>query len=170
MSVPALKIAGVEISLNEFPAQQGYKDIGGLSLWRMANGAALAQQHWRKLSVSISGNGWSPPALKGIDWSAPVVISCIAPRSVASATVNATLPAARRSDTAPYAMALVDGKLVTTAMSLAGDTATATTVSGASGYRFFYYPQISCYALNGVVEALDTAGAAFSWSIEAEEI
>lgn len=170
MSVPALKIAGVEISLNEFPAQQGYKDLGGLTLRRMANGAALAQQHWRKLAISISGNGWAPPALKGIDWSAPVVVSCIAPRSVASATVNATLPAARRSDAAPYATALVDGKLVATLMSLVGDAATATAVSGASSYRFFYYPQLSCYALNGVEETLDIAGAAFSWSIEAEEV
>lgn len=169
MSVPTLKIAGIEISMHEFPARQTYRDLGGLAFHRMANGAAISQQHWRKLGIGISGDGWAPPALLGVDWSAPVVVSCIAPRSVASATINATLPAARRSDAAPYAMALVSGKLVPTPMSLVGAAATATAVSGASGYRFFYYPELTCYALNGVEESMDAVSASFSWSIDAEE-
>lgn len=171
MSVPNLKIAGIEISLHEWPASQSYASLEqGQTLHRMASGAAFAQQHWRKSVIRINGVGWAPPALQSVDFSAAIVISCISPRSIASATVNATLPTARRSDAAPYAAALVDGKLVNTPMSLVGNAATATAVSGASGYRFFYYPELTCLALRGVEETLSTETGAFTWSLEAEEI
>ncbi|MCK9386075.1 MAG: hypothetical protein M0Q15_15810 [Nevskia sp.] len=171
MSVPTLKIAGVEIALQTFPAAQSYGPLEGATVHRMLNGAAVKQQHWRKLTTTISGDGWAPTALAGVDWSAPVEILCMQPRALHSATVNATLPAARRSDLVVnvIALAVVGNELVPTPVSVLVNAATATAVAGATSYQFMYYPKLSCYS-SGPEESLDTAGAAYAWSLEAEEI
>lgn len=172
MIAPKLIIAGVEIALQTFPTSQAYGRVdGGSVLHRMLNGAGAPQHHWSKLSVSIAGDGWAPPALAGVDWSAAVEISCIAPRAISSATVNATLPAARRADltTNVYAYAVVAGELVATPVAVLVNAATATAVSGATSYQFYYYPKLSCWS-RGPVESLDLAGAAYAWSLEAEEV
>lgn len=170
MAVPTLKIAGVEFSLQTFPVSQTYRQIEGATLHRMLNGAGVKQHHWGKLATTISGDGWSPAALAGVDWSASFEILCVQPRAVHSATVTATLPAARRSDLAinVFAFAVVAGQLVSTPVSVATNTATCTAVSGATSYQVYYYPKIQSYS-SGPTETLDMTGAAYSWSLEAEE-
>lgn len=171
MKAPKLIVAGVEIALQTFPVNQSYKPIEGAPVHRMLNGAALKQQHWRKLGTSIAGDGWAPPALAAVDWSVPVEISCIQPRAIHSGTVNATLPAARRADldVNVLARAVVNGELVETPVSVLVNAATATAVAGASSYQFWYYPKLSFYS-SGPTESLDLAGAAFGWQLEAEEV
>lgn len=171
MSLPALKIAGIEIPQDVWPSSQTYGQIEGATVHRMLDGSALKQQHWRKLSVRIAGDGWAPAALAGVDWSAAVEIQCIAPRAIHSATVNATLPAARRSDLAEnvWATAIVAGRLVETSVSVLVNAATATAVAGATSYQFYYYPKLSCYS-SGPSESLDVSGAAYGWTLEAEEV
>lgn len=172
MSLPVLKIAGIDIPLEVFPLRQEYGRVdGGSTPHRMLDGSLLRQTHWTKLSTRIAGAGWMPPALAGVDWSVPVEIACVQPRAIHSATVNATLPAARRSDLAEnvYATALVSGRLVETPVSVLGNAATATAVAGASGYQFYYYPLLN-FDSAGVVESLDMSGAEFGWTIEAEEV
>jgi hypothetical protein len=171
MSLPSLKIAGVEISIQAFPITQDYAPIEGATVHRMLNGAGLKQTHWRKLRTSVNGEGWSPPALAGVDWSAPVEILCVQARVINSATVNATLPAARRSDLAVnvLAYAIVGGLLVATPVVVSTNAATATAVTGATSYQFHYYPKLSCYS-SGPTESLDMQGAAYSWTLEAEEV
>lgn len=171
MAVPTLKIAGVEFALQTFPISQTYRSMQGAAVHRMLNGSAVKQQHWTKLATTIAGAGWSPAALAGVDWSAPVEILCQQPRAIHSATVNATLPAARRSDLAVnvQAFAVVGNELVSTPVSVIVNAATATSVSGATSYQFMYYPKLSCYS-NGPEESLDMTGAAYSWSLEAEEV
>jgi hypothetical protein len=171
MALPSLKIAGVEISLQAFPVSQEYSPIEGATVHRMLNGAGVKQQHWRKLRTRISGAGWVPAALAGVDWSAAVEILCVQASVINSATVNATLPAARRSDLAVnvIAYAVVGGLLVATPVSVSTNAATATAVAGATSYQFHYYPKLSCYS-SGPTESLDMAGAAYAWSLEAEEV
>ncbi|MEN6539425.1 MAG: hypothetical protein ABFC67_07440 [Mizugakiibacter sp.] len=172
MSLPALKIAGIEIPQDVWPMRQSYSKVnGGSTPHRMMNGAALKQQHWRKLSTTIQGEGWAPPALAGVDWSVPVEIQCVQPRSIHSATTSATLPAARRSDLAVnvWATALVNGRVVDTPVSVVGDVATATTVAGASAYQFYYYPKLMFYS-DGPTEDLDMERAAYPWQLTAEEV
>src|SRR5512139_1079914 len=165
MALTTLKIAGVEIALQTFPVSQEYKPLVGATVHRMLNGAALKQQHWSRLATTISGDGWAPAALAGVDWSAPVEILCVTPRAVNSATASATLPAARRSDLSDnvLARAIVGNELVATPVSVAGNVATATAVSGATGYQFMYWPKLSCYS-DGPAESLDMTGAAYRWS------
>lgn len=171
MSVPSLKIAGVEFALQTFPVSQAYRALEGATVHRMMDGVGRKQQHWRKLATSISGDGWAPSALAGIDWSAAIEILCVAPRAIHSATVSATLPAARRTDfsDAVLCRAIVAGELVATPVSVVGNTATATAVAGATGYQFMYYPKLSCYS-SGPSESLDLSGAVYGWTIEAEEV
>lgn len=172
MIAPKLIIGGVEIALQTFPASQSYSRVdGGSVLHRALNGAGLPQEHWSKLATSIAGDGWAPPALAGVIWSAAVEIACIQPRAISSATVNATLPAAHRSDLAVnvYCRAVVAGELVETPVAVVTNAATATAVAGATSYQFYYYPKLSCWS-RGPTESLDLAGAAYAWSLEAEEV
>lgn len=171
MKAPKLIIAGVEIALETFPASQAYSRVdGGSTLHRMLNGAGSKQTHWDKIATSISGDGWAPAALAGVDWSQAVEISCIAPRAIHSATVNVTLPAGRRSDVTVSVLcrAVVNGELVATPVNVVGNAATATAVSGASSYQFYYYPKLNFYS-GGPRENLDLSGAVHSWQIDAEE-
>lgn len=171
MGIPVLKIAGIEVALQTFADGQTYGALEGATVHRMLNGAALKQQHWRKLTTTIRGSGWAPLALAGVDWSQPVEILCIQPRAIHSATVSATLPAARRTDFADavLARAIVGGELVATSVNVVGNAATATVVGGASGYQFMYYPKLNFYS-SGPSESLDLGGGEFGWQIEAEEI
>lgn len=171
-SLPTLIIAGVEVARQTFPITQSYRRVdGGSTLHRKLNGAGAPQSHWTKLAISLAGDGWAPLALAGVDWSGAVEISCIQPRSISSATVNATLPAARRADltTNFYCRAVVAGELVETPVSVLVNAATATAVAGASSYQFYYYPKLSCWS-RGPVESLDLSDAVYGWSLEAEEI
>lgn len=171
MIAPLLKIAGVEVALHTFPTAQTYDVLEGATLHRKLNGAGAKQTHWRKLATQISGDGWAPVALAGVDWTVPIEIACIQPRSIHSATTSATLPAARRSDltTNVYAVAVVNGELVETAVSVAVNLATATAVPGATSYQFWYYPKLNFYS-SGPSESLDLSGAAYAWELSAEEV
>lgn len=171
MALPTLKIAGVEFARQSFPATQSYPPLEGATVHRMLNGAGVKQTHWRKLTTVISGAGWAPAALDGVDWAQPVEIWCIKPRTIHSDTVSATLPAARRSDFADavLARAIVAGNLVDTPVNVVSNTATATAVAGATGYQFMYYPKAS-FLSSGPTEDLDAPTGVYSWSITAEEI
>lgn len=171
MSLPALKIAGIEIPVEVFPVSQTYRRLEGAKVHRMLNGAALKQQHWGKLATSINGDGWAPPALAGVDWSVPVEVACVQPRAIHSATNVATIPAARRADLTENvtAAAVVGGELVETPVAVVTNTATATAVAGATSYVFNYYPKFNAYS-SGPEESLDMERAAYRWSITLEEV
>lgn len=171
MSMPSLFIAGVEIALQSFPFTQSYTPIGGSTVHRMLNGAGAKQTHWTKLTTTISGDGIAPPGLAAVNWSVPVEILCIAPRSMFSSTNVLVLPTARRTDFADAvkACAIVGGKLQPTTISVVGNTATAVAVAGASGYQFIYFPRLNFYS-DGVQESDDVANADFSWTLTAEEV
>lgn len=171
MTTPSLIVAGITLPAESWPAAQEYAKVdGGASVLRMLNGAALKQTHWRKIATTIRGDGWAPPALDGVDWSQPVEISCIAPRMINSATTAATLPAARRTDMAPLARAVVGGALVDTPLaSLVGNVATATVVAGATAYQFLYWPKTSFYS-EGPAVALDAERGSYGWTLTAEEV
>lgn len=174
MISPRLIIAGVAVPLEGFPVSQEYARLDeGRTVHTLLNGAALIQTHFDKLTTRISGEGWAPSGLDGVDWSSPVEISCIKPRCVQSLTASATLPAARRSDLSPlpsvFALAVVSGELVQTTVSVVGNVATAAAVAGASAYRFCYYPKLNFAVPQGVTESLDLSGAAYAWSLEGRE-
>lgn len=172
MAVPSLKIGSVEFALHTFPVSQEYRPLGvGSQGLRMLSGTAIKQTHFSKLATRISGSGWAPAALAGMDWSASFSISCIEPRSIHSASNVATMPTARRSDFtgSVLARAVVAGLLVDTPVVVVTNTATATAVSGATSYQFLYWPTMTCFS-DGPTESVDVEQGVYSWTIDAEEV
>lgn len=154
---------------------QGYAELRAASLRRAADGTAIAQCAWGgKLKTSIQCEGLIPPALQSINWGEPVTVKCIAARElqITAPALSVTLPAARRPDTPPTAFALLpNGRWRETAVTVAANLATVTAVTGATGYRVRYYPQLICYSatLTGPVESW-AGGNNFSWSLDLEEV
>lgn len=149
---------------------QDYAEIGASGILRLGAGAALKQTLWTRLSTRVSGRGGTPPALTDIDWRYAFVLHCVSPRALVSAGLVFALPAARRVDLAPCAVAIVDDRLVPTALALAGDTATVTAVPGASGYRVLYWPVLSVVAVSRPAETGEPYSASYGWELEAQEV
>ena len=160
-----------------FPVQvageisQDYEFFGGFSLLRLGAGAAVHQETWRKTRTTLSATGLVPPGLAGVDWSTSHLLGCVAPRSIQAASPVIALPAARRSDAAPYGFAVVEnGLLRSVAVSLAGDVATLGPVAGALSYQVLWYPLLTVRAPAGVRASYDAAGAVASWELACEEV
>lgn len=157
-------------SMIEF--DQDYEDIKAEDFRRTADGAGhLRALTWSKLRTTISGSGWVPTAFAGLSAGATYTIKCATPRSANSATTSVTLPAARRTDGdhTPIGFALVGIELIETPITgIVANVATLTSVSGASGYRVHYWPQISAVITS--MKGRGGSAANFDFSIEAEEV
>lgn len=170
MSMPDLIIGGVTIPrLAGLELTQEYGDVVSEAWHRMGSGTLEVQENWAKRSTTISGSGWIPAAFGSIDFSADLVIQCIALEAVQGAGNVLTVPAARRTDVAPYGFALVAGREVPTPLVMAGDVATLTAVTGAELYLVKYYPTITCRAKRPRRGA-SRNNATYTWSLEAEEV
>lgn len=169
--IRTLEIGGLVIPVEAAgDIEQTFESIGGSALSRMMDGAAKKQTHWRKLATRISGSGWAPPGLAGLDYSSQLVLKSCASRAVESTSNVIAVPAARRTDSgyAPTGFAVVGGRYVSTTLSLVSNTATLAAVSGAQAYGVRYWPQLTVYA--EFSESNRAMGASWSWQITAEEV
>lgn len=148
-----------------------YEDLEARTDRRTAAGSFNSRSAgWTKLRATISGDGFGPPGLDGLDLDATHTVALPKQAARSSASNVIALPAARRSGGLyqPLAFAVVDGHLVSTPVAVVTDTATCTTVPGASGYRVDYFPSITGHvriAGNG----LDSERARHGWQIVIEE-
>jgi hypothetical protein len=180
MSIPALILASnspaqsVTIPfIGAFTLNQTYSPIEAKYSMRTGNGSLVTRVAWvGKLSTTISGQGVVPPGLSLLDYSIPLTMSCVGQRAITVATattVQATLPAARRTDVVPFARAiLADDVWVPTAMSIATNTATVTKVTDALFYQVMYYPKLTVMCTPP--EENWTEDAYFNWTMTAEEV
>lgn len=172
--VQRLIINGIELPFASHEITQTFERFGGFSAQprRFASGGALTQHRWERVRTTISGTGWVPPGLAAVDWVAPVTIAWVAHRSIQSASRVIALPAARRTDAAPYGFGVTAGGLLvpTSVESLAGNTLTLADVAGAAAYVACYWPLLSMSAPAGVVERFESAGLVIGWQIDAEEV
>ena len=149
---------------------QSYAPVGGVFRGRMASGRLVQQIHWRRLRTTIQGLGWVPAGVDLIDYDEPVVIDCIAPRSVLSASTSVALPDTRRPDADVVAHARTGTEdWVRTSLAMDGDAAQITPVSGALQYQVRWYPRLTCF-LDPPEERLDAETAEWSWTLTAEEV
>ena len=166
-----LIIGGVEIPIDaSHQLNQAYSEIRAVNRVRMSDGSLKQQSSWSgKILTQISGSGRLPIGLDGLDYLAEITIKCVAERRIAS-TVNAiSVPSGRRSDYAVQGEALVNGKWQSTPVSMSGDTATLTTVVGATQYQAIYWPEIVCFVDPPDLNR-DARRSVYSWSLKAEEI
>jgi hypothetical protein len=164
-------IGGVEVSFDaSHELSQTYEPLSARSVLRMSNGAAHLQTLWTgKLRSTLTGAGRLPDGLSALDYSAPIEIDCLAPRSIWTSSTSLVLPAARRSDFAPIGWAVKNGNMIRTGVNLSGDVLTFSQVPGSSGYVAGYYPKIQCYATEPVIR-FDGRSPMSYWVLTAEEI
>lgn len=169
---PDLTIDGIRLPVQVAgEINQDYEAFGGFALLRLGLGAAVHQEVWRKTRTTLSASGLLPPGLAAVDWAAAHALGCVAPRSIQSAGTIITLPAARRSDAAPYGFAVdAIGLLRPVAVSVAADVATLAPLPGAVSYQLLWYPLLTVRAPAGVRSSYDAAGAVASWELVCEEV
>mgnify|MGYP001329754764 FL=1 len=169
-----LKFGTLEIPLlAALDIEQTYPPIGGEALLRTVSGAGIKQMTWRKTRIVTTGSGWLPAGLDTLDTAATLAIACVVPRTVPAvfATRQATLPAARRSDSGhlPWGVAVMpDNSVIVTPATMAGNVATLDAVANAVSYKALYLPLITCWAMRPT-DSGTPGDASYRLEITAEE-
>lgn len=165
-----IQIAGILIPFDAaHRISQTYETLGGRALLRTLNGAGILQSQWAKVRTVIRGEGRYPDQLAGVDWSTSFEVQCLAPLALHSSGTAITLPASRRADWSPFSKALVDGRLVSTSLSVVVNAGTIGAVSGATSYLTYYWPKLTCYAVSPPSRSFDGRGPVAGWELIAEE-
>lgn len=80
MNYPTLIIAGVTLPLRSWlEVQQTYEPAAGNTRRRLADGGLFNMTRWRRWKTTLSGSGWIPAPLLGIDYDQPITIHCVQP-------------------------------------------------------------------------------------------
>ncbi|MBE0435794.1 MAG: hypothetical protein IBX56_08330 [Methylomicrobium sp.] len=178
-----LKINDIEIPLDSSETlEQTFQPIAGEALRRLNNGTAVKMVSWtNKYRITTNGSGRIPLPLTGIDYSQPVIMDCSAPMSVHGATNSIALPAgftynainytSWRDDVSMIGHAVVNGKLVHSAITSIVDTiVTLATKPGANGYQVTYWPRFLAYAGKPTESQGLRGGDRRLWEILAETV
>ena len=167
MTVTKVTLGGVPIEAEKGAPAQSYTPLGDGVIRRRSRGRAVKFRHWDLLmSITISGSGLIPPGLSGLDYDDPIELLCTKPLSISTDSLSVTVPAAIRPDRAPWAFAYVDGNWRPCQVSLVGQLATFTPVSGAVRYQVCWMPRFMVL-MNRPDEAMD---GRHDWSFTAEEV
>lgn len=167
----AFELGGVVVPITAaYALRQRLEVVGGRNRVRFANGASLVQSAWSKRRVTLSGDGWAPLGLGGLNYNGTLVLKCGMPEAVRANSNVVALPAGRRSDSGyePFARAHLATGDVVTAVTVVGNTATCTEVSGAISYSVWYYPQLTGWCEPPATD-FDGAGASTAWELAIEE-
>ncbi|HBS81000.1 MAG: hypothetical protein CMK99_13660 [Pseudomonas sp.] len=168
MPMTNIMLGGLPVVLHAGAPVLSEEPIGGESSVRLSGGALVSMTHWERMSGSISGNGWMPPGLDGLDYSQPLELRSTKVKSVSGTGLSYTLTSTPRPDVAPWGMALVGELWIDAACSVTDGVATLTAVPGASGYRVCWMPIYSVKAKRPS-ESQDNGTGSHSWSITWEE-
>ena len=88
MSAPPLIIAGITLPQRaRLDFSQTLEPLGGASARRLANGALFKTLQWQRWRTTISGGGWVPPQLLGIDYGQPYTVECVATVALAASLI-----------------------------------------------------------------------------------
>ena len=166
-----LVIGGIEIPLNSsHNLSQTYEPQQAVTRIRMADGSLIQQISWgSKLLTTIDGSGVIPSGLQMLDYTASIVIKCVAERAVTSASNVIDIPSERRSDYPPEGRALLNGKWQSTPVSMSVDEATLTAVPGATQYQCIYWPELTCFC-DPPSESRGVRNSDYGWTITGEQV
>jgi hypothetical protein len=166
MTHPRITLGGVPIVLHAGAPTESIEPIGGYSVLRMSDGAGIKQQHWERMSGSISGEGWMPPGLAGLDYSGPLELRSTQVQNMVGAGLAFELTGTPRPDVAPWGHALVGDQWLRTACTYEDGVATLAAVPGATLYQACWMPVFSVFCSR---PAQGQGGGSHSWSISWEE-
>jgi len=166
-----LVLGGIAIWPAAGPIRQSYEPIGGSSVLRMSQGAAVKLTHWSRTRTSASGSGQIDPGLDALDYSQPLELLCVKARAMDGTDRTFDLPPAeqRRADVEPWGMARVGDRWVETAVAVAADQAQLAAVAGATAYRVCWYPRYVVFTA-GLVSDFDESTGLYDWSLTAEQV
>lgn len=165
MSHPKIMLGGVPIVLHAGAPAQSIERLGGEAVVRLSDGKAVKMTHWGKASGSISGDGWMPPGLDGLDYSQPLELRLTQPDCITGTATTVTLTSTPRPDVAPWALALVGDQWQATPCSVGEGVATLTAVTGAELYALYWMPVYSVF----VGKPGKSLSATHGWTINWEE-
>jgi hypothetical protein len=171
MTIPTLTLGGVPLVLHSGAPEFSVEGLAGTARPRMSDGALVQMTHWSgKASGTISGQGWMPPGLDGLDYTQPLELLSAQQESITGTALVVVLTSQVRPDHAPWAQALVGEQWVPTPCALNGDVVTTTAVAGATLYTVSWFPMFSVFASKpskGL--SVGNAAAPHSWSITWEQ-
>lgn len=168
MALPPLMLGGVEIVLQAGAPDFAEDVIGGDAVLRLSTGSAVKMTRYIKSAGSISGQGWMPPGLDGLDYSLPLELRSTQISTMQGAGLVFTLPSTPRPDYAPWAFALVGDELVPTACATVDGVSTVTSVASARAYQVWWMPVYSVFARRPARQQ-SSSTASQGWSIAWEE-
>lgn len=165
-------LGGIKVSYDaSHSISQDYEPMASESILRMANGTGVKQTIWSgKTKIITRGQGRFPPGLRGLDYSASMVLECVTPVAIDSVSNVITVPSARRSDIDLMGLALIDGRSVHAGVSLSGNTATLNTVSGAAAYQVLYFPKFTVFASRPTENNSARQWGQHGWNLVCEEV
>jgi hypothetical protein len=167
MSIPPIMLGGVPIVLHAGAPELSEETIGGSTVLRLSLGDAVKMQHYEKQAGTISGQGWMPPGLDGLDYSQPLELRTKQVSNIVGAGRAFTLTGTPRPDFAPWGQALVGDQWRRTACIYDAETNTAELdlVPGATLYQACWMPVYSVFASRPPKSQSST----HNWSIAWEE-
>lgn len=162
-------LGGVPLVLHAGAPEETIEPLGGSAVLRMSGGAGIKQQHWTKSAGTISGSGWMPPGLDGLDYTLPLELCSTKVQNIVGAGPEFHLDGTPRPDVEPWAQALIGGRdWVKVPCTFADGIVTVPPVPGATMYQASYLPVFSVLT-DKPSGSQSSATAAHSWSITWEE-
>lgn len=165
MPTTHIMLGGVPIVLHAGAPELSEEPIGGSSVLRMSDGAGVKMQHWERMAGTISGAGWIPPGLDGLDYSKPLELRSTQVNAIHGEELQFRLTGTPRPDVAPWADALVGDQWRRVPSAFADGVLTVTPLAGATLYRACWLPVYSVFANRPP----KTQSTAHGWSIAWEE-
>lgn len=157
------------VAASEFT--QGFSRVGGgRTDRRTLNGTDKICVHFKKIATDISFSGRVASGLSALNTDVQTLMSSGAPIAIESSSNIIVIPTERRADAdhTPFGFALFSDRVQATPLSISGDTATLTLVTGATLYSVSYFPEFMV-TIKGINESVNRSGGIFSTQITAEE-
>lgn len=171
--MPDVIFGGLPIVLHAGPPAQSDAPVLGEAVVRLGLGTATKMTHFFKAGGTISGSGWMPPGLDGLDYSQPLELRLTMQKSMTGPGLVYELTSTPRDDVPPWAMALVGGEWEHAESTFSASVVTVDAVARATMYTVQWMPVYQVFASappNSMDPSMDPSTAAFGWQIDWQEI
>lgn len=169
MTLPMLVIGGVPVALHAGAPVEQHSALGGPEIVRLTSGVGVPMTHWSRRAISISGSGFMPPGLAGLDFARPFELLSTKPECIVGPGRQFLMTSAVRDDFSPWGQALVGRNWLDSPVTVAGLNVEVAAVVGATLYRVGWYPK---FIVSGRApqEEGDAGANNHSWRFDCEEV